>query len=304
MSKIVFWSPLHGQGQTSNLHIISLITSLLHKKRVLMMQTHMSLNNLEGPLVGKNLEILTTEDYNIFQDIGLDAAVMYSRMNRLVDNIFESCCITFPNTSLYLLPGTGTKNRETFERDISSAVYKMILHAEDNVDIVMIDTNSGNDDLSIKLLSLADVIVINLTQRKYVLNKFFIDYGEIFDKYKNVFFIFGNYDRHSGYNIINCQRKYGKYINKDNSGVIPYCTKYMDAQNECDILSMVREGMHNCKIGDKYKFKDILKRIFRIGMNSPMETDYFFYQAFRSVTKIMNMIYTTDRKTLGERNGS
>lgn len=303
MSKIVFWSPLHGQGQTSNLHIISLITSLLHRKKVLMMQTHMSLNNLEGPLVGKNMGILNSEDKSIFQDIGLDAAVMYSRMNRLADNIFESCCITFPNTSLYLLPGTETKNRETFERDISSAVYKMILHAEDNVDVVMIDTNSGKDDLSIKLLALADVIVINLTQRKYVLNKFFRDYGEILSKYKNVFYLFGNYDRYSGYNIINCQRKYGKYLNKDNSGIIPYCTRYMDAQNECDILSMVREGMRDCKVRDTYKLRDNIKRIFR-RRNSPRETDYFFYQACRSVRKIMSMIYATDRKVLVERKGS
>lgn len=304
MSKIVFWSPLHGQGQTSNLHIISLIMSLLHKKSVLMMQTHMSLNNLEGPLVGKDVGTHSTEDSYIFQDIGLDAAVMYSRMNMLMADILESCCITFPNTSLLLLPGTETKNPETFERDISRDICKMISHAEENVDIVMIDTNSGKDDLSIKLISSADVIVINLTQRKYILNNFFAEYGEILNKHKNVFFLFGNYDRNSGANLINCLRKLGKHIDKDNSGVIPYCTKYLDAQNDCNILSMVREGLLNNRVAEMYKFRGLVKRVFNLEKHSVNETDYFFYQARRTTMKILNMINKTGREALVERRGS
>lgn len=297
MSKIVFWSPLHGQGQTSNLHIISIVMSLIHKKRVLMMQTCMSMNNLEEPLIGKCIEPLGLEDSSYFQDIGLDAAVMYSRMNMLMANTLESCCVTFPNTSLLLLPGTETKNRETFERDICSVISKMILHAEDSVDIVMIDSDCGKDDLSIKLMSSADVIVINLTQRKYVLNKFFLEYGEMLNKYNNVFFLFGNYDRDSGYNINNCLRKYRKYINKNNTGTIPYCTKYMDAQNDCDILDMAREGLYYSKVSDMSTFRSIIKRRFGFGRNPNKETEYFFYQASLTAMKIINMISASDNKT-------
>ena len=303
MSKIVFWSPLHGQGQTSNLHIISLIMSLLYQRSVLMMQTHISMNNLEGPLAGKYAELLSSENSYVFQDIGLDAAIMYSRMNMLMGDILESCCITFPNTSLLLLPGTETKNREIFERDIGSSINRMTIHAEDNVDIVMIDANSGMDELSIKLMSSADLIIVNLTQRQYVLNKLFLEYGEVLNKFKNIFFLFGNYDRSSGYNIINYLRKHRKYINIDNSGVIPYCTKYMDAQNDCDILSMVREGIHSAKLTDMYKFREVIKRILGLDRKSVMETDYFFREANRCVTKILNIINTADDKAKMEGGG-
>jgi cellulose biosynthesis protein BcsQ len=262
------------------------------------------MNNLEGPLLGKNMGTLDTEDSCLFQDIGLDAAVMYSRMNMLVGNILESCCITFPNTSLLLLPGTETKNHETFERDISSAICRMISHAEDNVDIIMIDTNSGKEEISIKLMSSADVVVINLTQRKYILSKFFLEYGETLNKYKNVFFVFGNYDRYSGYNINNCLRKHRKYMNSNNTSVIPYCTKYMDAQNDSNILSMIREGLHSNIVIDKYKFRGIIKRIFNRGYDSMNETEYFFYQTCRTTMKILNMINTTGREVLVERSRS
>lgn len=293
MSKIVFWSPLHGQGQTSNLHIISIVMSLIHKRKVLMMQTSMSMNNLEGPLIGKKMEPLRLKDNAYFQDIGLDAAVMYSRMNMLMGDTLESCCVTFPNTSLLLLPATETRNRETFERDISSVIGRMILHAENSVDIVMIDSDCGQDDLSIKLMSSADVIVINLTQRMYVLNKFFLEYGEMLNNYKNVFFLFGNYNRKSGYNMNNCLRKYRKYINKNNSGTIPYCTKYMDAQNDCNILDMAREGLYTNQWTNMNKLGSLVKKGPRLGRSCDKETEYFFYQVSCSAIKIINMINTS-----------
>lgn len=304
MSKIVFWSPLHGQGQTSNLHITAVIMSLLYKKRILMMQTHFTMNNMEGPLVGKNLGISNTESNHIFQDIGLDAAVMYSQMDMLNESILESCCMTFPDTSLLLLPGTKIKNRETFDRDICKSVCKMIQQAEDYVDIVMIDSNSGSNDLSYQLITSADLIIVNLTQSRYVLDKFFLEYGKWFNDFGNVFFLFGSYNKNSGYNIHNCRRKYGKYINKNNSGVIPYCTKYMDAQNECDILGMVKKGLYMNQLKDIYKGKELLIGKLRLGSYYADETDYFFYQSCRSVAKIKDMLSVNERKSLIKRSGA
>ena len=244
-----------------------------------MMQTHFTMNNLEGPLTGRSIDAVSEK--NIFQDIGIDAAVMYSTMNSLTDSILESCCITFPDTSLLLLPGTEISNYETYERDISSNIYQMIQAAENHVDIVMIDTSNGHDELSFKLMSSADVIIINLTQRRYVLNKLFREYEEIFAN-KKAFFLFGNYDKNSGCNIINCRIKYGRYINKDNSGVVPYCSKIIDAQNKSNIVSMVKEGLRSSK------------------RPSSGEVNYFFKQACLTTTKIMNMLSVEDNKTVVE----
>lgn len=304
MSKIVFWSPLHGQGQTSNLHILALIMSLLHKKKVLMMQTHISMNNLEGPFVGRNADLSGSSESNIFQDIGLDAVVMYSRLNMLMENTLESCCLTFPDTSLLLLPGTGIKNRETFDRDISRNIFRMLQYAENYVDVVMIDANSGNDDLSFNLMASADLIVVNLTQSRHVLNRFFQEYEKRFSDFSKAFFLFGSYDKYSGYNISNCRRKYWKYFNKNNSGVIPYSTKYLDARNECNILKMAREGLHAYMNNKDHKSRYLLRRKLRSGKYISDETDYFFHQSCLSTLKIMNMLSTARNKSLMKRSGA
>ncbi|MDI9509931.1 MAG: hypothetical protein QM217_09030 [Bacillota bacterium] len=304
MSKLVFWSPLHGQGQTSNLHIIGLIMSLLHNKRVLLTQTHLSMNNLEGPLVGKNVDINEIDDSKIFQDIGLDAAVMFSKMNLLMEKVLESCCITFPNSSLLLMPGTKTRSLETFDRDIGNAICPMIQKAENYVDIVMIDANSGKNDLSFKLMSMADLVVINLSQRRYVLNKFFDEYGEDLKEYKKVFYILGNYDKNSGYNIFNCRRKHGRYINKFNSGVIPYSSKYMDAQNESNIMGMVKEWFRINKYGEGNKISNLVKKKLKWSRYLPEENDYFFNQACSCVSNIMDMLNTNKDNSLVKRSGA
>ncbi len=290
MSIIVFWSPLHGQGQTSNLHDMAFVMSILHKKRVLMMQTQYDKNNLESPLVGQNVgrSHLTSE---LFQDIGLGAAVTFSNMNKLSLKLLESCCLTFQNSSLLLLPGSDTKNRETFDRDIGKGVIRMIKDANELVDVVLIDANSGDDELSFRIMSAADLIVINLTQRRHVLEKFFFDYGEFFTDNKKAFYLFGDYVSNSAYNISNFRVKYRRYINKSNTGVVPFCTKYMDAQNESNILKFMQEGFRIRGISNMKKVLDFIRRILLSSSRyTPEETQYFFHNSKKSAEKMLYML--------------
>lgn len=293
MSKILFWSPLHGQGQTSNLHVCALIMNLLLHKSVVMMQTHFSKNNLEYPLVGQNIGKQSKGMKNLFLDIGLDVAVTYSNMEKLNLRMLESCCLSFPDTSLFLLPGTETKNKETFDRDIGKSIHRIIRDADECMDMVMIDSNSGDDELSLRLMSLADLIIINLTQRRYVLDKFFNDYGDEFLVNKKVFYLFGDYDDNSCCNINNCRRRYKKYINNSNSGVIPYCTQYMDAQNESDVLHFIRKGLQGSEGKDTEKLYHLLRKYLSREKYGKDDVDYFIQQSRLAVEKMFHLLKVT-----------
>ena len=225
MSKLLFWSPCHGLGQTSNIHALTILFNLVYKKKALLMQTHFKNNNLESPLVGYHMDDQRMKE-DIFQGIGLDMAVTYSNMKCLNSGNLRSCCLT-PTPTILLLPGTEMKNQESYERDIGRSVNYVINDADPLVDLVLIDANSGSDIHSMEMMTIADIIVINLTQRRFMLEKFFQEYGALFWGKANVFYLFGDYDEKSSYHINNIRRKYSKYITGKNSGVIPYCTKYM-----------------------------------------------------------------------------
>lgn len=289
MSKFLFWSPYHGLGQTSNEHVTALILNLFYKKDILLMQTHFKNNNLESPLVGYNVENQSSNN-EIFEGIGLDMAVTYSNMNHLNKETLRSCCLT-PAPSIFLLPGTETKNKESYDRDIGGSVGYVIKDSNELVDYVLIDTNSGNDALSLKLMDMADLIIINLTQRRYVIEKFFNEYGDIFRDRTNVFYLFGDYDDNSSYNINNFRKKYSKHINGNNSGVIPYCTKYMDAINESNVIQFMQKGLK------RYHKKGAEKLLSKIGIDlyatkyGKDETDYFFHRSILSTEKMLKMLH-------------
>lgn len=298
MSKVLFWSPYHGLGQTANIHATSLIISLLLKKSVLLMQTHFKNNNLESPLVGYNVDKGNVNN-DLFQGIGLDMAVTYSNMNNLNLKTLESCCLTFPSTSILLLPGTETTNKETYDRDIGRSVGRLLMDAESLVDFVLIDANSGSDELSNKLMDIADLIVINLTQRRYVLDKFFRDYGDKFIDKKNVFYLFGDYDDNSSYNINNFRNKYSKYISRDNSGVIPYCTKYLDALNESNVIKFMTQGLRQKRLKGIQRVLNMAGNLFSKKYNQE-ETEYFFHRSRLSVEKMFALLNISIRKELRE----
>lgn len=302
MSKILFWSPLHGQGQTSNLHVTAFIMGLLHKKRVLMMQTHFVGNNLESPLLGQNVSKTNISDNNLFRDVGLDVAVTYSGMNKLNLDMLENCCFTFPDTPILLLPGTEIKNRETFERDIGKAVNRLIRDADECVDMILIDSNSGNDKLSFMLMKTADLIVINLTQHRYVVDKFFSEYVDLFLDNTKVFYLFGDYDDNSCYNINNFRRKYHRYINHRNSGVIPYSTKFLDAQNESNVIEFMQNGLKISNYGDAKKFINKIKNTIYFGKYIPEETDYLFHRSCLAVAKMFDLLQISVRENHREDN--
>lgn len=292
MSIILFWSPFHGQGQTSNMHALALCANLIYGKSILLMHTQFEKNNLESPLIGQNVDKDKAFDDPLFQDIGLDMAVTYSNMNRLTKNVLESCCISFADSTLLLLPGTEIKNRESFMRDTGRTVGRMIQKANEYVDMVLIDSNSGDDELSFRLMELADVIVINLTQRRYILDRFFADYGEFFQE-KKIFYLFGYYDDNSVYNISNCCRKYKKYIRKSNFGLVPYSTRYLDAQNEGSVFSFMQDGMCRDEYGSIKRHLSLVGRRLRAGRDLFDETEYFYSMTLFSTGRLLAVLETS-----------
>lgn len=300
MSKILFWSPYHGQGQTSNLYVISLIFNLLYKKRVLLLQTHLKNNNLESPLIGCNVD-KESEEAELFEDIGIDMAITYSNMNRLDNKALENCCLTFLNSTILMMPGTKIRSKEIFDRDIGSAVHRMLMTVDDYVDMVFIDANSGDDELSMSLMRTVDLIIVNLTQHKYVLDKLFENYEAFLSNNDKVFYLFGNYDDNSGCNIHNCRRKYSRYIKQRNSGIIPYCTRYMDAQNESNILQFLKEGL----IYERKKriLSNVQKTLYdlKYGRYARDEKEEFFRNSILTANKISHILHIPMKRSFGGR---
>jgi hypothetical protein len=261
--KIAYWSPVHGQtGTTSNILATSLMAGLEFRKKSILTQTHFNYNNLEAPLVGINSKQITSTDY--FRDIGLDMLLRSFKSFKLDRESIYNCCISLPGTNVSLLPGTYKCNKDSFEYEMNSIIINLLRTMEEFSEIVFIDINSGNNPISLKIITDADLTIINLSQNMSIIDTLLSTGLPI--PLKKAFFLFGNYNRKSKYNIHNIRRRFHKYITSSNSGVIPYNTAYLDAQCDGKVIELIRDN----------RFKD---------RND--ENDYFISQVKTSTGKIL-----------------
>lgn len=231
--KIAFWSPMHGTGTTSNLMALALTVARENSMKTLVTQSHFSMNNLEKPLVGKE------RSEEVFNDTGLDAVMRHFKSGNLTEEQVGACSMQICE-NLFLLAGTRVSSRESFDNSVvRSMLTRIISQMEIFYDIILVDTNSGNDIQSLKLIEDSDVVVVTFRQNREMIEK----YAEMpaFEG-KRVFYLFGSYDDTSKYNLNNLRHLY-RFLNKRNSAGIKYDTGYMDAICEGKIIKYITDTL-------------------------------------------------------------
>lgn len=249
--KIVFWSPIHGQsGTTSNTLVTAFVAGMDYKKKILLTHTHFKYNNLEAPLVGSNSDNIASKDY--FCDVGIDMLSRYFKAAQIDYETLENCCISLTNTNVLLLPGTTKTNKESFDYEMDTIYRNLFRKLETLYGIVFIDVCSGENWLSQKLMEEADLIIINLCQNHSVIDLYLRCFND--KNHEKLFYLFGNYDSNSKYNISNLRRKYHNVFHSKNSGVIPYNTAFLDAQSDGKAVEFIRKCLNVGKGDENYYF--------------------------------------------------
>lgn len=230
---------MHGQtGTTSNLLAIAVTSTIIYKYKNMVTQTHFNLNNLEAPLLSTS----NNDSKEYFMDIGIDALARSLKSSYLDSTVIENCTISLLHKQLSLLPGTTKNNKDIYEFDMSKTILSILNAAANCHDIIFIDTNSGRNDLTMKILNNADIIVVNLSQNKNIMDDFTSNYN--FND-KKIFYLIGNYDPNSKYNYNNLRKIY-RFMKKKNTAVIPYNTEFMDVQSDGEVISYIMKNLE-CK---------------------------------------------------------
>ncbi|NLZ82582.1 MAG: hypothetical protein GX915_02845 [Clostridiales bacterium] len=256
--KIVYWSPYHGQaGTTSNMLINGVLSSILYKQKSILTHTHFTLNNLELPLVGSNAKNIDSRGY--FQDVGIDALIRNYKSAILTQEDLYNCCISIPNTSLSLLPGTSKNNEVSFEYEMNKVLINILKSIEGMSDIVFIDVCSGNNPISLKIIEDSDITIVNLSQNQEVIYSYFSTYKDI--HHGKQFYLLGNYDANSRYNLSNIRRRYHKFIKPNNSGVIPHNTGFLDSLNDGKVVEFIRDNISADRDDENYYFMSMAMEV-------------------------------------------
>lgn len=242
--KIAFWSPRPGQsGTTSNMLASAVMSSVIQNKNVLVLHNHFSDVSLEKSVLGK----ITAPD--LFEDIGLDSLLRNIKISELSEGVIHNSVISLYKNRLHILPGTTKEYKGMFEAGLYAAIPAILNAMNKYYDLVFMDLAPGGGKLSGAMQEEADLIVVNLTQDKNMIDDYFAKYH--LPKEKTVYLI-GRYNGNSRYNLTNLERSYPCIRGK--TGVIPYNIEFMDAVTEGKLINFTVKNLANGRGDDNLYF--------------------------------------------------
>lgn len=245
--QIAFWSTVHGQTTTtSNAVAIACAIALDYRMKTLITHSHFDKSTLETSLLDK---IYLNSEMTQLKDTGIDALSRFIKFSYLDKESVLSYTTTLIKGRLDLLIGTKNASRELYLSDFNSMLEAIMNSIRSHYDLLIIDVPAGNSELSQKMLSNSDLIVVNLNQNINVLEDFFNnEYQRVQQK---CMFLISMYDENSRFVLRNLQRRYKI---KDNIGCIPYCRSFADACSEGKAIDFFIRNLKASKDDIYYEF--------------------------------------------------
>lgn len=259
---IAFWSKLKGQaGVSSNMLITSLLASVKYKMRVMACSSQINDLSLERALV-PNLDSYIGETLNNY---GFEPMMRYAKNGLLsLDNFSDFALPLVRNLHYDLFMGTQKTNKSDIEREKREELMLQILElSKKKYELSFVDLENGSDsELSLKIMKLADLIVLNINQNSLALEE--TKKSSIIEEHqKKIVYLLGRYEDGIRMNKKNIGRKFGfKPL-----VVIPYMPQLIDIENRGDLVEFIGRAANN---------KSYMKNVFFQEANKAVETIIHF----------------------------
>lgn len=236
MAIISFWSDEKKEtGQTLSMVALSTYMAIEHNYRILNVSTNFKDETLEDCYWNTQKEAalvkkITNDNTVVGLESGIEGLVKIIKSNKTTPNIVSNYSKVIFNNRLDVL--CAPKTTEYSEYLQIAKMYPEILNvANRNYDLVFVDISKRMDEEEVnRILEISDAVVVNITQRLQIIDKFYMLREENpFFKNNNVLLNIGRYDKFSKYNVKNISR----YLKmKKDVLAVPYNTLFFESCSE------------------------------------------------------------------------
>ena len=255
MAIIAFWSDEKKEtGQTLSMVVLSTYMAIQHSYKILNVSTNFKDETLEECYWNTERENSflkkITEDKRgiIGLEAGIEGLAKIIRSNKTTPNIISNYSKVVFNDRLDVL--CATKTTEYSEYLEIARMYPEILNvANRSYDLIFVDISKRMAEEEVnRILEVADMIVVNITQRLSIIDRFYALREENkFFKNNNVLLNIGRYDKFSKYNVKNISR----YLKMKNDVlVVPYNTLFFESCSEGKVAEFFLR-LRNTDLGDR-----------------------------------------------------
>ncbi|MRN53053.1 hypothetical protein [Paenibacillus monticola] len=228
---VAFWGPAHGQGRTtSNMAAIATTIALDNHIRVLMTHTHLEQGALEYVFAQTRPPAQSTRTSG-----GMDAIERLVQCGMLTPEGIRDHAESILKDRLEMLGGSTSKEGQATKL-LLPHIFKDYRRF---YDLMFVDISS-EDNLEVISLVMeqADLVVVNLNQNRVNLDSYFSKNNTVpIPAGKPVLYCLGSYESSSRLNKDRIIKQYD--LKKKEIGYIPHHIRYMDAQNEQQIVQFM-----------------------------------------------------------------
>jgi len=248
MAIIAFWSDEGKEtGQTMSMVALSTYMAIEHNYRILnvsanfkeqtLEHSYWDMSKMDALLKGISKDIRQAGELrqNSFES-GVEGLVRVINSNKTSNSIVSSYTKVVFKDHLDVLCAPKTQAYEEY-RSICELFPDIIQVANRDYDVIFVDVSRRMDtENAKKILELADVIVVNITQRMEVLNTINeLKQDNEFFKQKKIVYNIGRYDRYSKYNSKNVSRYIGE---RREVFCVPYNTLFFESCSEGKVAEL------------------------------------------------------------------
>lgn len=238
MAVVAFWSDEEKEtGQTMSMVALSTYMSIEHNYRILNVSTNFKDTTLEDSYLDltkmENLVKNLSDTNQVGLESGVEGLIKIINSNKTSTNIVSNYTRIVFKDRLDVLCSCKTREYEEY-RQIASLYPNIIQVSDRNYDLVFVDVSKRMPEEQMKqILELADVIIVNMTQRLKTIDDFNkLREENTFFKKNNIILNIGRYDKFSKYNIKNVTR----YLKeKKDVHAVPYNTLFFEACSEAKV---------------------------------------------------------------------
>ncbi|MFR0822497.1 MAG: hypothetical protein ACLU84_00270 [Clostridia bacterium] len=233
MSIIAFWSnEAKETGQSMSMVALSTYMAIEHNYKILNVSTNFNDTTVEDAYWDiektENLvKSLTANNEKVVFESGIEGLIKIINSNKTSTTIVSNYTRIVFKDRLDVLLSPKTEDYEEYQ-EICKFYPDIIQVANHNYDLIFVDLSKKMPkEEANKILELADVIVINITQKMKALNHLMTLREEnAFFKKNNILVNVGRYDKFSKYNIKNISR----YLREKKSVLaVPYNTLFFES---------------------------------------------------------------------------
>lgn len=236
MAIVAFWSDEKREtGQTLSMVALSTYMAIEHNFKILNVSTNFKDDTLEKCYWNLQKETsfikkITESEQVVGLEAGIEGLVKIIKSNKTTPNIVSNYSKVIFNDRLDILCAPTTKVYSEY-LEIAKMYPDILQVANRSYDLVFVDISKKMDEQEANhILEIADVIIVNITQKLQIIDEFYtLKEENNFFKNNNVLLNIGRYDRFSKYNVKNVSR----YLRMKNDVLaIPYNTLFFESCSE------------------------------------------------------------------------